>query len=328
MSNLPLVSVVLPTYNRAYCISRAITSVLNQSYSNLELIIIDDASSDNTGDIVKAIVDPRIFYKKIEKNRGPAGARNVGLAKAKGDLIAFIDSDDIWLPGKLAFQIDILQKYSRIDILFSDFININHIYKHIDTGFNQTHKGLKALKINKILEDVFEIIGLFSKGLLIANFVPTPSVLLRSNLIKKIGCFNELLIAAEDMEFWLRADINNINFAYTTQVFIERHKDQTSLSATSFFQLQNVLKALDVFYNNCLKSNRIDLLKYIKIAKGKVYQNMIKLHALQGNKRGALQSFAHCWSYGGSWRSIYYLAGAFLGPRIIKLFKKGDLEKI
>ena len=103
----PLVSVVIPTYNRAHIIKRSIMSVLSQTYGNIEIIVIDDGSTDNTEEVVLGINDDRIRYYKKE-NGGSSSARNMGISLAKGSYIAFQDSDDIWLPYKLEAQMNIL----------------------------------------------------------------------------------------------------------------------------------------------------------------------------------------------------------------------------
>jgi glycosyltransferase involved in cell wall biosynthesis len=101
-----LVTVVLPTYNRARTLPRAIASVLNQDYRNLELLVVDDASSDDTAAVVAAVGDPRVRYIRLPRNGGASHARNAGLAEAKGAFIAFQDSDDEWLAGKLMKQVE------------------------------------------------------------------------------------------------------------------------------------------------------------------------------------------------------------------------------
>ena len=102
----PLVSVVIPTYNRADLIMRAINSVRSQSYSNIEIIAIDDCSPDNTAEVVQGIKDDRLTYYRHNTNQGGSAARNTGIEKAKGEYIAFLDSDDVWLPQKLALQLE------------------------------------------------------------------------------------------------------------------------------------------------------------------------------------------------------------------------------
>lgn len=105
-----LISVILPTYNRKNTIKRAIDSVLNQTYKNIELIIVDDASSDGTLEFVSRQYgeDERITYIINEENLGPSGARNVGVANAKGSWIAFQDSDDEWHMDKLEKQVSLI----------------------------------------------------------------------------------------------------------------------------------------------------------------------------------------------------------------------------
>lgn len=106
----PLVSVILPTFNRAPLILRSIESVLHQSYRHLELIVVDDGSTDGTREVVLAIPDSRIRYVRCPHNGGPGYARNRGLQVASGPLIAFQDSDDEWMPDKLAKQVRLLQR--------------------------------------------------------------------------------------------------------------------------------------------------------------------------------------------------------------------------
>src|SRR5262245_21012221 len=107
----PKVSIILPTYNRAKLIMETIESVLNQTYSNLELIIIDDGSNDNTEELITQIQDERIKFHKAGRIGIVGKIKNIGIEKATGDLIAFIDSDDLWAKTKLEKQIAALQQY-------------------------------------------------------------------------------------------------------------------------------------------------------------------------------------------------------------------------
>lgn len=107
-----LVSIIMPTYNCGYFIEESIKSVLSQDYKNWELIIVDDGSKDHTKEIVTKYLthNTNIYYFILEENSGPAKARSVGLKKAKGKFVAFLDSDDLWLPNKLSVQIDFMKK--------------------------------------------------------------------------------------------------------------------------------------------------------------------------------------------------------------------------
>lgn len=106
----PAVSVIIPTYNRAALVGRAIGSVLAQSAGDLELIVVDDGSGDDTAAVVRAIRDPRLVYLPQPRNRGVSAARNIGIRAARGAWVAFLDSDDCWLPQKLQRQLDDLQR--------------------------------------------------------------------------------------------------------------------------------------------------------------------------------------------------------------------------
>lgn len=119
-----LVSIIMPSWNTAEFIGESIQSVINQTYKNWELIIVDDCSTDNTDEIVDDFLDKRIKYLKNDKNRGAAFARNRALRQAKGEWIAFLDSDDLWKPEKLEHQLKFMKQYN---LIFS-----YHEYEKID----------------------------------------------------------------------------------------------------------------------------------------------------------------------------------------------------
>ena len=117
---MPQVSVILPTYNRATLLPRAIRSVLEQSYTDLELIVVDDGSDDDTADVVGNIGDSRVRYLQLARNQGICAARNRGLHEAKGEFLAFQDSDDEWDREKLEKQIRFLEANPEADIVYCD----------------------------------------------------------------------------------------------------------------------------------------------------------------------------------------------------------------
>ena len=119
----PTVSVIIPTYNRAHLISRAIKSVLNQTYQDFEVIVVDDGSTDNTEEVIKEFQkkDERIKYVRHEKNKGGSAARNTGIKAAKGKYIAFLDSDDEWLPEKLEKQMKVFENApAKVGVVYTD----------------------------------------------------------------------------------------------------------------------------------------------------------------------------------------------------------------
>lgn len=123
-----LVSVIIPTYNRAHCIKRSIDSVLSQTYSNVEVIIVDDCSTDDTKTIVSSYTDQRIRYVKLDKNSGACAARNKGIDIALGEFVAFQDSDDVWHQDKLEKQLNIF-KNNIVDVVVCKLLVDEEILK-------------------------------------------------------------------------------------------------------------------------------------------------------------------------------------------------------
>ena len=127
-----LVSVITPSYNSEKFISKTIESVINQTYKNWEMIIVDDCSTDKSNKIIENYIkkDNRIKFLKLEKNMGPAVARNTAIREAKGRYIAFLDSDDIWLPEKLEKQLEFMNK-NDLAFTYSSYYLINEEEKHL-----------------------------------------------------------------------------------------------------------------------------------------------------------------------------------------------------
>lgn len=148
----PLVSIITPSYNSKDFIGETIESVLNQTYKNWEMLIIDDCSTDKSPKIIEEYlkIDSRIKYLKNEKNSGPATSRNLGLNNSKGEYIAFLDSDDIWFEEKLQIQIEYITK-NKVDILHNNYYFCDEngdVIKEIKNDYKLDYK--KILKSNQI----------------------------------------------------------------------------------------------------------------------------------------------------------------------------------
>ena len=190
MNKNTTVSVIIPTYNRAHLIGRAIQSVLNQTYQDFELIVVDDGSTDNTEDIIRQFQekDKRIRYIKHDKNKGGSAARNTGIKNSVGKYIAFQDSDDEWLPKKLEKQMKIFKKESpNLGIVYTGFYRI----KDSEKKYIPSHEIVK--KEGRIYEELL-------KG----NFITTQSILVRKECFKKVGIFDENLPRLQDWELVMR----------------------------------------------------------------------------------------------------------------------------
>lgn len=123
-SHNPLVSVIIPTYNRAHLVNRAVHSVLSQTWQDFEIIVVDDDSTDNTEEVIKGFNDPRIRYIRHEQNHGASTARNTGIRAAHGEYTAFLDSDDEWLPLHLERKLQLIQEAKADGVIGSSLITL------------------------------------------------------------------------------------------------------------------------------------------------------------------------------------------------------------
>ncbi len=240
----PLVSVVMPTYNYAQFIGDAIRSVLDQTYENLELIIIDNYSEDNTENIIASFSDSRIKYKKFRNNGIIAASRNVGIHESHGKYIAFLDSDDMWKPTKIEKQIKLLENNENIFLVYSRYAVIrNGLFR-------------KILPKRKRLKSGNAFIPLF----LFNNFIGSSSVLLRNALKENNFLFDvdKRLRAIEDYDLWLRI-AKNKRIAYVDEslVVYREHGGNTSIGIKPF-----LLRYLQV-----VKKYRHDVSKLLLIRK-------------------------------------------------------------
>jgi glycosyltransferase involved in cell wall biosynthesis len=195
----PLVSVVIPSYNHARYLGRALQSILDQTYTNWEAIVIDNHSTDNTDEILKIFTDPRITYLKIHNNGVIAASRNVGIMSAKGEWIAFLDSDDWWTADKLQFCFDHIN--DKIDLVYHDLEIVSDKHKLFSR---------KIIKSRQVKPPV--LIDLLLKG----NAIVNSSVVVRRSLLEQISGINESvgMIASEDYNTWLRIAQLSEQFVY------------------------------------------------------------------------------------------------------------------
>ena len=190
-----LVSVIIPTYNRAHTIERAIASVQKQTYSKMEILIIDDGSTDDTEEIVSKISDTRIRYIKNSRNCGVSHSRNLGIVAAKGNYIAFQDSDDIWKPEKLQKQMDYM-KHGDYGMVYCAF------EREFQDG-TVVYYPPKEMPMEEKQGDI-----VFS--LLRKNLVSTQTMLIKKEVINQIGFFNEGMSNLEDYELALEGRVHRV----------------------------------------------------------------------------------------------------------------------
>ena len=186
---MPAVSVILPVYNREALVERALASVLQQSYRDLEVLVVDDGSTDGTAERVAACPDPRVRLIWRDRNYGQASARNLGVARAQGWLLAFQDSDDEWLPDKLARQVLLLSPRRDLAMVYGDLLRIPQSGSPFVITAPDLVKG-------RIMDDRSS--GYASYGLGIQT------CLIRTSAMNDLGGFRDRMHCFEDLEFFLR----------------------------------------------------------------------------------------------------------------------------
>lgn len=207
----PKVSVIIPTYNRLPMLREAIQSVLEQDFEDFELIVVDDGSTDGTVEELKKY-GGRVRYIYYPENRGVSFARNRGIIEAKGKYIAFLDSDDLWLKGKLRIQVSFLDENPHYPICYTDEIWIR-----------------KGKRVNPMKKHAKYSGWIFEKCLPLCIISPS-SAMMRKTLISKVGLFDEALPVCEDYDFWLRVSSRFPIFFIPEKLIIKRggHCDQLS----------------------------------------------------------------------------------------------------
>ena len=203
---MPTVSVVLPTYNRALVLTRAIDSVLAQTYDDFEVVIVDDCSTDETAEVVKKYDDERIRYIQHDKNQGACAARNTGIKQSNGQYVAFLDSDDEWDPTKLAKQVACMENTS-------DCVGV------IYTGYRV--KRSDSVELGQVPSKRGDI----HQAQLAKDWVsPTSAVMVKSECFDVVGMFDTDLAARQDYDMWLRLS-QYYEFDYVKEPLATLHTD-------------------------------------------------------------------------------------------------------
>lgn len=253
----PKVSIVIPTYNRADFLPKAIQSVLNQTYRNWEIIIIDDGSTDNTEGIVKSYKEARIRYILHKSNLGLSAARNTGIKNSRGEYIAFLDSDDEWFPEKISCQMNIFQKKdSKCGVICT-------------AGYR--------IKGNQIMSKKSVPINLdsFYEKFLFENITWTSNVLVKKECFKKAGLFDENLESCEDWDMWIRIA------KYYKFIFLEMPLTKYVIHSGQLSE--NLLKKIDARKRILFKYQ--DELKHRKFVYSHHYYKIGNLCCLSGKTR-------------------------------------------
>mgnify|MGYP001048889908 CR=1 FL=1 len=223
-----LVSAIIPTYNRCEFVQKAIDSALEQNYKNIEVIVIDDGSTDGSGAILKERYGEKIQYF-YQQNKGESFARNFGVSVAKGDFLTFLDSDDVWFPTKLAKQMAILNNCPSVVAVYNNVVRIDENGNHIGGSSDGMHR--------KDLD--FEL-----ETMIIRNRIPggPSSCLIRREVYERLGGFSNDIQFGEDWELWLKIIANYPIFFVQEPLSAYRQHFHTQSAIPDIIQVESRLK--------------------------------------------------------------------------------------
>ena len=287
---MPLVSVITPTHNRADLLPQAMESVLEQSYPHLELIIVDNRSIDRTRELVEAFRDPRIRYFYQENSGSPVSPRNKGMANARGELLCFRDSDDLWLPEKLALQVEQFNGHPDVGLVYADCYVIDGA-ERIGGRYSEYHRPYEG--------DVLQ-------HLLWNNFIPAVTVAIKRAMIEKFGLENDAYRIAHDLDLYLKI-ANSYRVAYLDQPLAKLRIHGVSLTRN---RVISRLEFLDVVRSWCLGEDNNRIPKGIR-KRIWAYRCFLAGLDLLG-RRGSQYGFGRQWikeaPKHGPWRVLYLTA--------------------
>lgn len=264
-----LVSVVTATYNMAGYIGETLDAILAQDYANIESIIIDDGSTDNTMEVLAPYLDdPRVRVIKQE-NAGQTVAKNHGIAEAKGEFIAFCDADDTWREDKLSLQIPKFED-PEVGAVFSDIFFIDGEGKVIDD------------------QHMKRVGGRITGPLLIDNFIPFLTIVVRADVLEEVNGFDEKLTMSIDYDLWLRISVNHL-FAYIPEPLGNYRIWAGQMSHRMGERLDNFFQLLERFLAN---NPGLVTPAEANMAWAHVYVTRGHWHSCEGRKKEALEDYA------------------------------------
>jgi len=268
---VPEVSVIIPTFNRADFLPQAIDSVLSQSYTDFELIVVDDGSTDSTRKVLSKYSEVRCCF---QENRGVSAARNLGIKMAKGRYISFLDSDDLWLKDKLKEQIGIVRDNPEVRVSYTDEIWMR--------GGKRVNQGKRHRKYS----------GWILKKLLPLCLISPSSVMIEKGVFEEVGLFDENLPVCEDYDLWLRIGSRMPIHLIEKPLIVKRGGRSDQLSSIYWGQDRFRVRALVKLLSQNGREGREEILSILeekcriyaqgclrrgRIAEGRFYLNLPQL---------------------------------------------------
>ena len=253
MDNLPLVSVLIPAYNHDKYVADTIYSIINQTYKNIEIILIDDCSSDNSKAVIEPFLSANVKYICEPKNHGgPAGPRNTGIKQSSGELIMMFDSDDIMLPGKVEKSVSCMVSNTNVGLLCTGFQSIDNNNQLLNENYLSEYQQFRAVfvpvpvpvpvpansRANRI-----ESTKAYNE-LFYSNFVGTSSVVIPKAVFEDVGYFDDSLTNGDDRDMWYRI-AKKYDFVFIDEILHQYRINEGGISARGGGNAKNRIKVLE-----------------------------------------------------------------------------------
>jgi glycosyltransferase involved in cell wall biosynthesis len=287
----PTVSVIMPTYNYGRFIADALKSVLAQTVRDLEVIVVNDGSTDCTVDVVRSfLMDPRVRYESIPHGGAPV-AKNTGIRLSRAPLVAFLDADDVWLPHKLERQLALFKADPELGVAYSRRRLMNE--EGVELTYEQPvlHRGL-------VLEPLFR-----------TNFVCQSSAVVRRAVLDEVGLFDELRAVVQDYDLWLRVAAR-YRFDYVDEPLVLYRVGHASLTARTENRLLVALDIMQRFLDEGGGRERVRA-NVIRWARAETYFHLSlsqRQRAPWSALKWNLQALAHAPGYLPAWKGLVSLA--------------------
>lgn len=317
---MPAISVVIPTYNSAAYLPHTLDSILRQAFTDYEIVVVDDCSTDNTKEIVKAVCDPRVRYIRLaERHGGPSRPRNEGVKAARADIISFLDSDDIMRPGRLGPELALLKACPTVGFVFTNAEKFKNdagerLGAFLDgyEAFNNLTKHKTAIPgtVTISSHDAYEC--LFHE-----NFVLSGGTVPR-HVLEDVGLFDEQLTSADDWDMWLRIS-HKYDIGYLDRIGFRYRVRSGSVSTRGVSLALNrnsvVEKQIRAGLSRKLLEQAGHLLATNHRDAGYCYQSV---DDFANARRHYLQSLKH----ETNWFAARGLGISLLGPRLVRMLKR------
>ncbi|MEK7448392.1 MAG: glycosyltransferase [Planctomycetota bacterium] len=291
------VSITIAAYNNAQYLPETLDSIFNQTYKNFEVIIVDDASTDNTTEVLKVYRD-RIKYHRFDVNQGSASAWNEAIRQATGEYIALAAADDVWMPDKLELQMALFEQQPHLGLVYGRIISVDEAGQSLPKHLRQRRI---SLRLN--WDKQYPIGPVFTELFMRSNFVPASTALIKKKAIEQTGWLDESLRLCQDYDFYLRI-AHDFEFGFVDKVLVKYRRHPGSVSTgkrhRAFdYQRQVIDKMWRLFGSETLKvSDGKPITKILYRRRlAQQYAKEGRYYLRHGNKQLARESLARSLKY-------------------------------